>query len=60
MILGKGDSLLVVDMQNDFLPESDAPEGGRFGVAEGGEAAAVVVNRAVFITLGWRLGVGRV
>lgn len=38
-----GDTLVVVDMQNDFLPEDDAPEGGRFGVAEGAEAAKVIV-----------------
>ena len=38
-----GDTLVVVDMQNDFLPEDDAPEGGRFGVAEGAEAAKVII-----------------
>jgi len=38
-----GDVLVVVDMQNDFLPAADAPEGGRFGVAEGAEAAAAII-----------------
>lgn len=35
--------LLVVDVQNDFVPEADAPGGGRFGVADGAAAAAAVV-----------------
>lgn len=39
-----GDCLLVVDMQNDFVPAADAPDGGRFGVAEGAAAAAVIVD----------------
>jgi len=37
------DVLLVIDMQNDFLPAVDAPLGGRFGVAEGGEASAIII-----------------
>ena len=32
------DALLVVDMQNDFLPAEAATDGGRFGVAEGQHA----------------------
>lgn len=39
-----GDCLLIVDMQNDFVPAADAPDGGRFGVAEGAAAAAVIVG----------------
>lgn len=42
----KGDLLMVVDMQNDFVPEKYAPDGGRFGVAEG-EQAAVVINKLI-------------
>lgn len=38
------DVLLVVDMQNDFVPASAAPCGGRFGVAEGEVAASVCVR----------------
>jgi nicotinamidase-related amidase len=30
-----GDCLLIIDMQNDFLPAEAAPDGGKFGVAEG-------------------------
>lgn len=41
---GRGDVLLVVDMQNDFIPEEDAPGGGRFGVAEGADAGKVIVR----------------
>lgn len=29
----KDDVLLVIDMQQDFMPVEDAPLGGRFGVA---------------------------
>lgn len=32
-----------VTPQNDFLPASDAPLGGRFGVAEGGSAVPNIV-----------------
>merc|ERR1712232_1487016 len=39
-----GDCLLVVDMQNDFLPVADAPDGGRFGVSEGASASEAVVR----------------
>lgn len=39
-----GDCLLVVDMQNDFVPAADAPDGGKFGVAEGATAASVIVD----------------
>lgn len=39
-----GDALIVVDMQNDFLPEEDAPDGGKFGVAEGAMAAANICD----------------
>uniref|UniRef100_A0A7S1CQX1 nicotinamidase n=1 Tax=Bicosoecida sp. CB-2014 TaxID=1486930 RepID=A0A7S1CQX1_9STRA len=41
--IGKNDVLLVIDMQNDFLPASDAPDGGRFGVAEGGSAVPTMI-----------------
>lgn len=34
------DVLIVVDMQNDFLPAEDYPVGGRFGVAEGASTIA--------------------
>jgi len=37
------DVLVVVDMQNDFLPAANAPLGGRFGVAEGAEASISIV-----------------
>lgn len=30
--INSDDILIVVDMQNDFLPAADAPKGGRFGV----------------------------
>lgn len=30
--INSDDILIVVDMQNDFLPAADAPTGGRFGV----------------------------
>jgi nicotinamidase-related amidase len=33
--LGPGDALLVIDMQNDFIPETNTKLGGRFGVPEG-------------------------
>lgn len=33
--LGVGDALLVIDMQNDFIPSSSIKQGGRFAVAEG-------------------------
>lgn len=42
--IGKNDALIVVDMQNDFLPEADAPKGGRFGVADGAHAATVITK----------------
>jgi len=41
---GPGDALVIVDMQNDFLPADVAPLGGKFGVAEGGVAAEVIVK----------------
>jgi nicotinamidase-related amidase len=40
----KGDVLIIVDMQNDFLPTEDAPDGGRLGVPEGAGAAATIVD----------------
>ena len=43
---GDEDILLIIDMQNDFLP-ADAPgvvDGGRFGVAEGGAAIPCVLK----------------
>lgn len=33
--LDAGDALLVIDMQNDFIPSNDIKTGGRFAVAEG-------------------------
>jgi nicotinamidase-related amidase len=33
--LGPDDALLVIDMQNDFIPSTDPKSGGRFAVAEG-------------------------
>eukprot|EP00441_Pelagodinium_beii_P036758 CAMPEP_0197629858 /NCGR_PEP_ID=MMETSP1338-20131121/7546_1 /TAXON_ID=43686 ORGANISM="Pelagodinium beii, Strain RCC1491" /NCGR_SAMPLE_ID=MMETSP1338 /ASSEMBLY_ACC=CAM_ASM_000754 /LENGTH=362 /DNA_ID=CAMNT_0043200965 /DNA_START=42 /DNA_END=1130 /DNA_ORIENTATION=- len=38
------DTLLIIDMQNDFLPESVAPQGGRFGVAEGGATVEPIIK----------------
>lgn len=38
------DVLVVVDMQNDFLPAEDAPDGGRLAVQEGATAADVIVD----------------
>jgi nicotinamidase-related amidase len=42
--IGKDDVLLVIDMQNDFIPQHDAPDGGRFGVLEGGAIARPIVD----------------
>jgi len=42
---GPKDVLVVVDMQNDFVPKDDVnPEGGAFGVAEGAASAVVIVD----------------
>uniref|UniRef100_A0A061RZG6 nicotinamidase n=1 Tax=Tetraselmis sp. GSL018 TaxID=582737 RepID=A0A061RZG6_9CHLO len=38
------DVLIVVDMQNDFVPVEDAPKGGKFGVAEGASASQYCVK----------------
>lgn len=38
------DALIVVDMQNDFVPAKDAPLGGRFAVPEGASASKAVVK----------------
>eukprot|EP00928_Gymnodinium_smaydae_P087269 TRINITY_DN7154_c1_g4_i1.p1 TRINITY_DN7154_c1_g4~~TRINITY_DN7154_c1_g4_i1.p1 ORF type:complete len:366 (+),score=68.39 TRINITY_DN7154_c1_g4_i1:86-1099(+) len=39
------DALIVVDMQNDFVPKDDVnPDGGAFGVAEGANATKVMVD----------------
>jgi nicotinamidase-related amidase len=38
------DSLLIIDMQNDFLPADVAPQGGRFGVAEGGACILPIIK----------------
>lgn len=40
------DVLVIVDMQNDFVPVEDIPDGdgGRFGVAEGATAAGNIVE----------------
>eukprot|EP00164_Ancoracysta_twista_P007083 GFYU01009997.1.p1 GENE.GFYU01009997.1~~GFYU01009997.1.p1 ORF type:complete len:347 (-),score=101.70 GFYU01009997.1:101-1141(-) len=40
----KDDVLIVVDMQKDFMPESVCPGNGRFGVAEGEDAADAMVE----------------
>ncbi len=40
----RDDVLIVVDMQNDFIPFEDAPSGGKFGVPEGALAAASVIS----------------
>lgn len=40
----KNDVLVVVDFQNDFVPEADAPGHGRFGVAEGASASGTVIS----------------
>lgn len=42
--ISKDDTLLVIDMQNDFLPADVAPQGGRFGVAEGGSTIAPICD----------------
>jgi len=43
--LGPSDALIVVDMQNDFIPVDDLnPKGGAFAVAEGGNIANLVVR----------------
>lgn len=40
-----GDCLVVVDMQNDFIPVDDQnPRGGAFGVAEGGDIVSLVTR----------------
>jgi len=38
------DTLLIIDMQNDFIPGDVAPDGGRFGVAEGGSCVLPIVK----------------
>ena len=43
--LGKGDAVVVIDMQADFVPQDASnPYGGRFGVAEGGNIVAPIVR----------------
>jgi len=43
--IGPEDALIVVDMQNDFVPTDDVnPSGGAFGVAEGGHVAGLIVD----------------
>jgi len=42
--LSKSDVLVVIDMQNDFLPVADAPDGGHFGVADGAAASKMCVK----------------
>jgi len=42
----KGDCLMIVDMQNDFLPKADAPDGGAFGVAEGATSVLAIDEMA--------------
>lgn len=42
----KDDCLVIVDMQNDFVPQDpkDNPNGGKFGVPEGAVAAATIID----------------
>jgi len=40
----KSDVLVVIDMQNDFLPAADAPDGGKFGVSDGAAASVQCVK----------------
>lgn len=42
--IGPDDVLLIVDMQNDFMPKEAAPLGGRFAVPEGELASVVIVD----------------
>jgi len=43
--IGPQDALIVVDMQNDFIPTDDInPAGGAFAVAEGGNIAGLIVR----------------
>lgn len=45
LTVGPQDALVVVDMQNDFLPTDDVnPLGGAFAVAEGGHISKLVVQ----------------
>ena len=45
-ILGRGDALVIIDMQADFVPadQSVNPHGGRFGVAEGDRIVGTIVR----------------
>mmetsp|Transcript_3906 Transcript_3906/g.11105 ORF Transcript_3906/g.11105 Transcript_3906/m.11105 type:complete len:346 (+) Transcript_3906:65-1102(+) len=40
----QGDCLLIIAMQNDFIPKMQAPDGGRFGVAEGASAMIPIAD----------------
>ncbi|KAL1518956.1 hypothetical protein AB1Y20_003226 [Prymnesium parvum] len=43
--IGPDDALLVIDMQNDFVPCSDSnPNGGRFGVPEGDQITTPIAE----------------
>jgi nicotinamidase-related amidase len=43
--VGANDCLVVVDMQNDFVPvDSVNPQGGAFGVSEGAQTAPLIVQ----------------
>ena len=43
--IGKGDALVIIDMQKDFVPSSVYnPDGGRFGVDEGDEIVAEICS----------------
>jgi len=45
LTVGREDCLVVVDMQNDFIPVDEKnPKGGAFGVAEGGKIVHTVVK----------------
>ena len=43
--IGQDDALLIIDMQNDFVPKStDNPNGGKLGVAEGDAIEAPITE----------------
>eukprot|EP00928_Gymnodinium_smaydae_P055707 TRINITY_DN39197_c0_g1_i1.p1 TRINITY_DN39197_c0_g1~~TRINITY_DN39197_c0_g1_i1.p1 ORF type:complete len:627 (-),score=105.21 TRINITY_DN39197_c0_g1_i1:83-1882(-) len=47
MDIGPSDALVIVDMQNDFIPvDALNPDGGAFGVAEGARIAPLIVELA--------------
>jgi len=43
--IGPSDALVIVDMQNDFIPVDDVnPDGGAFAVAEGGNISKLIIQ----------------